>query len=130
MKIDDSGPLDFIFDSGDGITVIDEEIAEDLELVKHKVVLNEGTVYGALIKHNTIEVGGFLIEKNIKVYSTDLDHLEISLGRNIDGILGYDLLMHHSIRIDYDTHNFEIYDHGAHPKKGDPVPFKLVNPHY
>jgi len=127
VAIDDSEPLDFIFDSGDGITVIDEEIADDLELVKHKVVLNEGTVFGSIIKHNTMKVGGFLIEKNITVYSTDLDHLEISLGRDIDGILGYDLLQHHSIRIDYDNHHFEIYDLGVHPKIGDPVPFKLVN---
>jgi len=127
VSIDDSEPLDFIFDSGDGITVIDEEIADNLELVKHKVVLNEGTVFGSLIKHNKIEVGGFLIEKNIKVYSTDLDHLEISLGREFDGILGYDLLVHHSVRIDYDNHNFEIYDLGVHPKIGEPVPFKLVN---
>jgi len=127
VSVDDSGPLDFIFDSGDGITVIDEEIAAELELVKHKILLNEGTVYGSLIKHNKIEVGGFLIEKNIKVYSTDLDHLEISLGRDFDGILGYDLLKHHSIRIDYDNHNFEIYKLGDHPKRGDPVPFKLVN---
>lgn len=84
-------------------------------------------MWGSLIKHNTIEVGGFLIEKNINVYSTELDHLEISLGREFDGILGYDLLKHHSIRIDYDNHNFEIYNHGDHPKKGDPIPFKLVN---
>ena len=127
VSVDDSEPLDFIFDSGDGITVIDEEIADQLELVKHKVILNEGTVYGALIKHNKIEVGGFLIEKNIKVYSTDLDHLEISLGRDFDGILGYDILKHHSIRIDYDNHNFEIYKLGDHPKRGEAIPFKLVN---
>lgn len=127
VSVDDSEPLDFIFDSGDGITVIDEEIADRLKLVKHKVILNEGTVFGSLIKHNKIEVGGFLIEKNIKVYSTDLDHLEISLGRDFDGILGYDLLKHHSIRIDYDNHNFEIYKLGEHPKIGEPIPFKLVN---
>ena len=127
ISVDDSEPLDFIFDSGDGITVIDQDVADKLKLVKQKVVLNEESVYGTIIKHNTIKVDGFLIEKNIKVYATDLDHLEISLGREFDGIIGYDLLRHHSVRIDYDNHKFEIYEHGVHPKKGDPVPFKLVN---
>ena len=127
VSVDDSEPLDFVFDSGDGITVLDEEIADQLELVKKKVILNEGTVYGSLIKHNKIEVGGFIIEKNINVYSTDLDHLEISLGRELDGILGYDLLKHHSVHIDYDKKIFDIYDLGVHPKQGDPVKFKLVN---
>ena len=125
LSVDGSEPLDFIFDSGDGITVIDEEIADRLHLVKQKVVLNQGTVMGSLIKHNKLEIGSYLLEKNIKVYSTDLDHLEISLGRDFDGIIGYDLLYHHALRIDYDTKTFEIYDHGQHPKRGEKIPFKL-----
>lgn len=125
LSVDDSEPLDFIFDSGDGITVIDEEIADKLELVKHEVVLNEGTVMGSLIKHNKLDIDGFVLEKNIKVYSTDLDHLEISLGREFDGIIGYDLMMHHAVRIDYANQIFQVYNHGEHPKKGKPVPFKI-----
>ncbi|MFY0627682.1 MAG: aspartyl protease family protein [Reichenbachiella sp.] len=125
VKIDNSEPLDFIFDSGAGITVLDQDVADKLELVKHKVILNEGTVSGSIIKHNTIEIDGFLVEKNIKVYSTDLDHLEISLGRDFDGIVGFDIMKHHAVRIDYDNKLFEVYNHGEHPKKGDPVPFKM-----
>lgn len=125
LSVDGSKPLDFIFDSGDGITVIDEDIADELHLVKEKVILNQGTVTGSLIKHNKLEIGDYLLEKNIKVYSTDLDHLEISLGRDFDGIIGYDLMQHHAVRIDYDNMKFEIYEHGQHPKKGEPLPFKL-----
>jgi len=125
LSVDGSEPLDFIFDSGDGITVIDEDVAEKLHLVKEKVVINDETISGSLIKHNTIAIDGFIVEKNIKVYSTDLDHLEISLGRDFDGIIGYDLMRHHAIRIDYDNKLFEIYNHGEHPKKGDAIPFKM-----
>lgn len=125
ISVDDSEPLDFIFDTGDGITVLDEDIAEKLELVKHKVILNEGTVTASLIKHNKIEINGFLMEKNIKVYSTDLNHLEISLGRDIDGIIGFDLLHHHTVRIDYDNKIMQIYDLGRFPKFGEPMHFKL-----
>ena len=125
MAVDSSDPLDFIFDSGAGYTVIDEDVAENLHLVKDKVIINEDKVRTTIFKHNTIEIDGFLVEKNIKVYSTDLDHLEISLGRDIDGIVGYDLMVHHAVRIDYDNQIFEVYRHGEHPKKGDPISFKM-----
>ncbi|MGL1889267.1 MAG: aspartyl protease family protein [Reichenbachiella sp.] len=125
LSIDGSEPLDFIFDSGDGITVIDQEVADNLHLIEHHVILNEGTVSGSLIKHNTLAIDDFLLEKNIKVYATNLDHLEMSLGREFDGIIGYDLMMHHAVRIDYENKIFEIYNHGEHPKKGTPIPFKL-----
>ena len=125
ISVDDSEPLDFIFDTGDGITVLDEEVANRLELVKHKVILNEGTVSASLIKHNKVEINGFLMEKNIKVYSTNLNHLEISLGRDIDGIIGFDLLHHHTIRVDYDNGIMQIYDLGRFPVFGEPIPFKL-----
>lgn len=125
MSVDGSEPLDFIFDSGAGYTVLDEEVAETLNLEYDKVIVNVDKVRSALIKHNKIEIDGYTVEKNIKVYATDLDHLEISLGRDFDGIVGYDLMKHHAVRIDYDNQLFEIYNHGEHPKKGNPIPFKL-----
>ena len=54
-----------------------------------------------------------------------MQHLEISLGRDIDGILGYDLLQHHSVHINYDLLSMDIYDHGNVPKTGDAIPFDL-----
>ncbi|MBU2915437.1 aspartyl protease family protein [Reichenbachiella agariperforans] len=125
LNVDGSEPLDFIFDSGDGLTVIDQDVAEALGLEKHDATINNGTVRGSLIKHNTLAIGDFLLEKNIKVYATDLDHLEISLGRDFDGIIGYDLMMHHAVRIDYENKIFEVYNHGEHPKVGKAIPFKL-----
>lgn len=125
VSVDDSEPLDFVFDTGAGLTVIDEDIANQLKLVKKKVDMNEAASVWHLIKHNTISINHFLMEKNIKVYSTNLNHLEISLGRDIDGILGYDLLVHHSVYIDYDLMSMNIYDHGNAPKSGDAIPFDL-----
>ncbi|MEQ9405842.1 MAG: aspartyl protease family protein [Cyclobacteriaceae bacterium] len=125
VSVDDSEPLDFIFDTGAGLTVLDEDIADKLKLVRKDVEMNATTSVWHLIKHNTIAINHFLMEKNIKVYSTDLKHLEISLGHDIDGILGYDLLQHHSVHINYDDLTMNIYDHGNAPKKGDAIPFDL-----
>ena len=128
LSVDDSDPLDFILDTGDGLTVIDLDIAQELKLpMDHKQTTTsaQGSITGALIKHNKIELGDFVLEKNIKVYATDLDHLEISIGRNIDGIIGYDMLHHHVVRIDYDQMKLEVYDSGSYPKRGEELSFKF-----
>lgn len=125
VSVDDSEPLDFVFDTGAGLTVLDEDIADKLKLVRKSVTMNEASSAWNLIKHNTIAINHFLMEKNVKVYSTDLRHLEISLGHDIDGILGYDLLQHHSVHINYDLLTMNIYDHGNAPKNGDAIPFEM-----
>ncbi len=125
VSVDDSPPLDFIFDTGSGLTVIDNRVADKLQLVRKEVKMNETHSKLALIKHNKIEVNGFLMEKNINVYATNLHHLETSLGRVFDGIIGYDILHHHTVHIDYDNLIMDIYDHGDGPKDGDAIPFEL-----
>jgi predicted aspartyl protease len=126
VSVDKSEPLDFIFDTGSGLTVIDKDVAEKMKLIKKEAQLNQSQSQFELIKHNTIEINGFPMEKNINVYAANLNHLEISLGRDFDGILGYDLLHHHTVHIDYDNLQMDIYDHGNGPKRGDAIPFSLM----
>ncbi|SNS85901.1 Aspartyl protease [Ekhidna lutea] len=125
VSVDDSEPLDFIFDTGSGYTVLDEDVTKELGLSGKSIEMNQAASNWQLIKHNTIAINHFLMEKNIKVYSTDFDHLEISLGMDIDGIVGYDLLKHHSIYVNFDSKTINIYDLGKAPKKGDAIPFTL-----
>lgn len=125
VSIDDSKPLDFIFDTGSGLTVLDIDLAQDMKLVGKSQVNQDSRTSMELIKHNKIAVNGFLMEQNIKIFATDLDRLEISLGRNLDGILGYDLMHHHTLYIDYDNLEMSIYEHGQGPTSGDMIPFYL-----
>ena len=130
VQVDDSEPLDFIFDTGDGLTVIDLDIARALQLdLDHKQSTTSagGKITGALIKHNKVEIEDLTMDSDIKVYATSLKHLEISIGRNIDGIIGYDILHNYAVRINYDSNQFEIFDKGSAPGKGDKVNFKLHN---
>jgi len=112
LSVDGSEPLDFIFDTGDGLTVIDTEVALSLNLpLNHskKQTSAQGAVSGSLIKHNFIKLNDILLEEDIKIYATSLKHLEISIGRNIDGIIGYDLLQHYGVKIDYTNSRFYLY---------------------
>ncbi len=126
-SVDGSEPLDMIFDTGSGITVIDKDVADRLQLVQREVVLNEGMVKGSLIKHNTISINGYQMEENINVYAAELDHLEISLGREFDGIVGYDFMRHHTVRINYNEKILQVYEYGDGPTQGTPIPFELVH---
>ena len=123
VSVDDSDPLNFIFDTGAGLTVLDEDIMKSLGLSGKQIEINDSDMDWQLIKHNKMEINGFLMEKNIKIYSTDFDHLEISLGMDIDGIVGNDLLKHHAIYTDFDRMQIDIYNLGEGPKNGDAIPF-------
>lgn len=112
LKIDGSEPLDFIFDTGDGLTVIDMDVALKLNLpMDHskKKASAHGTVEGVLIAHNYIEMDRVRLEDDITVYATSLLHLEQSIGRNIDGIIGYDLLQHYVVQLDEINKSIKLY---------------------
>lgn len=123
VSIDDSEALDFIFDTGSGFTVVDKDVMQKLGIEGKSVNISEATYDWELIKHNTIAINNFLMEDNIKVFATEFDHLEISLGKDIDGIVGYDLLVHHAVHVDFDTKKIDIYELGEAPERGDIIPF-------
>ncbi|MEO1255668.1 MAG: aspartyl protease family protein, partial [Bacteroidota bacterium] len=132
LSVDGSEPLDFIFDTGDGLPVIDLDIAKKLNLnLNHKSTKTsaQGAIEGALIDHNTISLNGIELEKDIELYATSLRHLEMSIGKNIDGIIGYDLLHHYVVKLDYDKWMFELYlqDSYIHDGFGESFKFELDN---
>lgn len=129
VSVDDSEPVDFIFDTGDGLAVIDLDVANNLRLgMDHKASKTsaQGSISGALIKHNKIEINDVKLE-DIELYSTNLNHLEQSVGRNIDGIIGYDLLKNYVVTVDYDDMAFKLYDPASfkYEGKGEGFKFKL-----
>lgn len=129
VSVDDSEPVDFIFDTGDGLAVIDLDVANNLRLgMDHKASKTsaQGSISGALIKHNKIEINDVKLE-DIELYSTNLNHLEQSVGRNIDGIIGYDLLKNYVVTVDYDDMEFKLYDPASfkYEGKGEGFKFKL-----
>lgn len=113
LSVDGSEPLDFIFDTGDGLTIIDTDIALGLGVAldhSNKTTSAQGSVEGTLTRHNYIDMSGVRLESDIAVYATSLKHLEISIGRNIDGIIGYDLLHHYTVVLDEMDKKIKLYD--------------------
>ncbi|VXD10854.1 aspartyl protease family protein [Marinoscillum sp. 108] len=131
LSVDDSEPVDFIFDTGDGLAVIDIDLAKKLNLKtdhQKSKTSAQGTISGALIAHNKVEIGDVKVN-DIELYTTNLRHLERTIGRNIDGIIGYDLLKNYVVELNYDEMVMNLYqpDGFAYQGAGEAFKFKLVN---
>ncbi len=120
IKVNNSRDLDFIFDTGDGLTILNIKTARELGMLSSsdmETTSAEGTIKGKPVKHQKIEINNQEI-KNVKIFETSLNHLEMSIGRNIDGIIGYDMLKHYAISMNYDKNVMEIYDSSTYSYTG------------
>lgn len=121
LSLDGSEPLDFIFDTGDGLTIVDTDVALGLGVqLDHtmKQTSAQGSVEGTLTKHNYVDMNGVRLESDIKVYATSLKHLEISIGRNIDGIIGFDLMNHYAVVLDELNEQIKLFEAETFKYKG------------
>lgn len=111
LSVNSSAGLDYIFDTGDGLTVLNINKVGELGMASGtdaETTSAEGTIKGKLVKHNEISIAGAPLH-NVAIYETSLNHLEMSIGRNIDGIIGYDILKNYVVNINYDDMTFNLY---------------------
>lgn len=131
LKVNNSRDLDFIFDTGDGLTVLNIETAKELKMLSGadaKTTSAEGEISGKLLKHQRIEINNIEL-KDIEIYETSLRHLEISIGRKIDGIIGYDMLENYVVAMNFDKMSFDLFDSKGYVYKGTgrTLPIKLTS---
>ncbi len=96
--------LTFIVDTGADRTVIGERLAGDLRLLTRPAVVG-------LVNRNAVAKLGMLSDfelgpihvSDVEVFVKDLSALSRSLQKNVDGIVGMDVLRKSSFEIDYQT---------------------------
>lgn len=54
-----------------------------------------------------------------------MTHLEISIGREIDGIIGYDLLKNYIVELNYDDNEMKLYDTKSYRYQGSGASFPI-----
>ena len=125
-------PLWFVIDSGAARTLISESAAKRLLLHGTETTKLRGVGNGVLsvkvAKNVSIMIGAVTVDR-IDVRILDLAGLKPSWGRNVDGVIGYDLLCRSALTIDYGiarltlTHP-AVYDYqGA----GETLPLTIRN---
>ncbi len=112
LSVDESTPLKFIFDTGAGGTMINENTAASLGIVGDETVPREGATGTAKIVQSTDHV--VYVEdirfQDVTLGIADIDHIEKRLGMPIDGVIGWQILSRYAVRVNYDTMLIEIYD--------------------
>ena len=115
IKVNQSEPLNFIFDTGASATVLSQKKAKRLKM-SHTgfthVRTNKGPSIAYFSRNNTLEVSGIIIE-DVRVTQLSLDHLDRVMERRVDGIIGHDLLDNYVVLVNYDNYSLQVYNKNA-----------------
>lgn len=112
IKINQSEPLDFIFDTGAAATLISQQKAKKLKLNSDGFVTvrsSKGPSIAYYSSNNTIFFRNDIKVDRVRISQLKLDHLNKVLERTVDGIIGHDLLKHFVVLVNYDRSCIELY---------------------
>jgi hypothetical protein len=121
VRVNNSEPLWFVLDSGSPSTLLNKRLVKRLNLKVAAVGEAEGAGAGAdealLTTGVSFNLSGIKLA-NQEVPAIDFKGLETSLGRNIDGMLGYDFIRRFVVEVDYAAHVINIYSAATYRYRG------------
>ncbi len=106
VRLNQAPPRWFVLDTGSSRMLIEKKLAEELAIPLE----GSGSIGGAgsgripieFARHVRFEVPG-LVMPDVEFAAADLTGLEASVGRPIEGIIGYDFLAANVVAVDYET---------------------------
>jgi hypothetical protein len=111
LCINDSQPLNFIFDTGAASTVISSRLARKLSLTSDgltSVRTSTGPSLAYFSRRNKLHLGPLSL-RDIKLTHIRMDHLDDIMEKPVDGIIGHALLDEYVVLVNYDRYVLEIY---------------------
>ena len=120
IRVNNSEPLWFVLDSGSSSTVLNKRLVEKLKLKVEAVGEAEGgggAEEAVLTSGVTLNLSGIRLT-NQQVPAIDFKGLEASLGRNIDGLLGYDFIRLLVVEVDYEAGVVRTYNAATYRYRG------------
>jgi len=135
-KINGSRPLWFLVDSAAGYPwILDSQRASELRLALGGKGAGWGTgedpVDLAFASGASVSVGGCELNHQT-LAATSLQELQRYAGRQLDGILGYELFNHYVVEIEYASGTINLYDPVGYQYSGPgkSIPVALENNHF
>lgn len=131
IRINQSEPLNFIFDTGAAATIISQPKAKRLKFSSDGFVTvrsSKGPTIAYYSSDNTISFANHVNIDNIRISQLKLEHLDRILERPVDGVIGHDLLKHFVVLVNYDHFRLELYEQGVFSPSQDyhERPFDLI----
>lgn len=133
VKINNSDPLWFIFDTGDKVAIVDLERAKSLGLNLQGEVnvggAGPGTLKGSTVRDASVSVIGAEATPQPVVLAIPLDGLEPRFGHDIDGIIGADFIKQFVVEIDYQARVLRLRDKNkfVYSGSGEILPLTFIN---
>ncbi len=128
VKVVNSEPLSFILDTG-ASSIISRKRAESLGLKfrgKEKGFgVGENSVEASFVEGVSLNLSGATLSRQ-KIAAVDLEDLQKSLGRTVDGILGYSFFSRFVVEIDYAAKTINLYSPKSYRYKGKGERIPLV----
>ena len=114
VRINNSDPLWFIFDTGDKVAIVDLERAKSLGLNLQGVVnvggAGPGTLHGSYVRDASLGVVGLEGNKQPVVMAIPLQNMQSKFGHDIDGIIGGDFIKQFVVEVDYPARVLRLHD--------------------
>ena len=110
VSINDRGPFDFLVDTGTNTTLIDPELAKELELTPKDSLQLASLASATNVQRyylQTFRVGPAAVS-NQEALAMPLPQIT-ALDSKIRGVLGMNFLLHFSFRLNYDRRTLELY---------------------
>lgn len=131
IKINNSRPLSFVFDTGDKVGVVDADVAKELGLKFEEQVRVGGagaeTLPGSLVKEATWTLPGLDGFSQPVSLSLPLGRMAARFGHDFDGIIGSDFIRQFVVEVDYQNRVLKLYDKDkfSYSGSGESIPIQL-----
>jgi predicted aspartyl protease len=118
VKVDGKGPFNMLLDTGVNPSVIDRETAKAIGLkLSAQGQSASGSGTDANLTYETslpmVELGG-LKAANVEALATDLSKMSETLGKPLQGVLGYSLLKDRVVQLDYPKRVARFYSNSPY----------------
>src|ERR1041385_6974566 len=131
VRINDSRPLSFVFDTGDKVGVVDTDVAKDLGLKLDGQLRVGGagadTLPGSFVREANWTLPGLDGFSQPISIAIPLGRMAARAGHVFDGIIGSDFIRQYVVEVDYQNRVLKLHDKDkfSYAGRGDSIPIQL-----
>ncbi len=129
VRLNNSAPLNFMFDTGAGVTVINTATANQLQLPiskEIKIGTSGKTILSKISENNELFISEKFKIDSVSVALMDLSHISEYFKTEIDGIIGIDLLNETILETNMDAMEMRFFSNSDYTYSGQAEPLKLI----